>query len=98
MHPSRCWLYSFTEKNLNKKLPKHYFDPPKPVWNLFKVNNKKISFVVLIANFQQAPYLVHASVTSIYVTKNSCNYILDYKEKFHNFSKILEKYMWHSLF
>ena len=33
----------------------------------------------------------------IYVTQNSCYYILNYKEKFlYNFRKILEKYLWHS--
>ena len=30
---------------------------------MFKVNNKKISFVVFIANFEQTSYVVCASIT-----------------------------------
>ena len=81
-----------------------------------KVNNKKISFVVFIANFEQTSYIVHASITyfvheltcwaykvklpmfqsshNIHITKNSCYFILNCKEKVLNdVSKILEKYL-----
>ena len=62
MHRSRYWLSSFIKKNLNKYFPKLYFNPPKLVLNLLKVNNKKASFVVFIANFEQTSYFPHASI------------------------------------
>ena len=31
MHLGRYWLQNFIQKNLNKHLPNHYFNPPKVV-------------------------------------------------------------------
>ena len=64
-------IYSFIEKNLNKQLPKRYFGLPKLAWNLFKVNNKKIRFVVFLANFEQTSFVVHASI-AYFVHMISC--------------------------
>ena len=64
-------------------------------------NLEQTSYVVhasiaylLLYKYLLGPHGKTAYVSKIYVTKNSCYHILNYKEKLlNNFSKILEKHL-----